>query len=516
MPHQFRLNQPLIVGCCAGFMLLLSGCAWIPPGDKPAGFLSTPSLEHALSHSGRDGPPAPAGNWPHQRWWQEFGSSELNGLMVIALKDNPGLKTAAARLRQAQAIIRVEGARLLPFLDAEAEFENTRISEHGVFAALNRTEAAGANIVFGRINPFNFRYEFDFWGKNRAALEAAMGEANAEEAEQAEVLLQLTSAIARSYMHGAALRQQLGLVQDMVELRRGLLNMDETRLRLGLDSADPVKQATIDLEQVNKREAGIRDQLDVQRNLLARLIGKGPDSTQNLFAGTVINPEKMPLPAKLPLELLRHRPDLASALYRAEAASQRVKVSKAGFLPTIDLTAFAGVNALRLTKGASSLTNLLFSGSSFSYGIAPGLRLPWFEGGRLRGELSAQRAEYDGAVELYNETLLHAVQEVADSLSRWRETQAILEAHGRLLSAQHENLELVAQRFRSGLNDRRALLAHQHALLDQEYALKTLEADQRVAIVDLVEALGGGYVNDLKTTEQKPEPKQFRWLPWEI
>ncbi len=75
-----------------------------------------------------------------------------------------------------------------------------------------------------------------------------------------------------------------------------------------------------------------------------------------------------------------------------------------------------------LTKGASSLANLLFSGSSFSYGIAPGLRLPLFEGGRLRGELSAQRAEYDGAVELYNETLLHAVQEVADSLSRWRET----------------------------------------------------------------------------------------------
>ncbi len=219
----------------------------------------------------------------------------------------------------------------------------------------------------------------------------------------------------------------------MVELRRDLLTMDETRLRLGLDSVDQVKQATIELEQVNKREAGIRDQLNIQRNLLAQLIGNGPDSTQNLFTDTVINPERIRLPAKLPLELLSHRPDLASALHRAEAAAQRVKVAKASFLPTIDLTAFAGLNALRLTKGASSLANLLFSGSSFSYGIAPGLRLPLFEGGRLRGELSAQRAEYDGAVELYNETLLHAVQEVADSLSRWRETRSILEAHGRLL-----------------------------------------------------------------------------------
>jgi NodT family efflux transporter outer membrane factor (OMF) lipoprotein len=514
MIRQLTPHQALLLGFYTGFMLFISGCAWIPSGDKPAEFLKTPAKEHTLSPTGHGVPLAATEHWPHDRWWREFGSSELNGLMVIALKDNIGLKVAAARLRQAQALVRVEGARLLPFLDAEIEFANERISENGVFAVLNRKEAAGANIVFGQINPFNFRYEFDFWGKNRAALDAALGEAAAEDAEQAEVLLQLTTAITRSYIRGMALRQQLDLAHAMVELRRDLLNMDETRLRLGLDSADQVKQGTIELEQVNKREAGIRDQLDIQRNLLARLIGDGPDSTQKLFTGTVISPEKIRLPAKLPLELLSQRPDLASALHRAEAAAQQVKVAKASFLPTIDLTAFAGLNALRLTKGASSLASILFSGSSFSYGIAPGLRLPLFEGGRLRGELSAQRAEYDGAVELYNETLLHAVQEVADSLSRWRETRSILEAHGRLLSAQQENLGLAQMRFRSGLDDRRALLAHEHAVLNQEYALKTLEADRLVAMVNLMEALGGGYVNDLQIIQQKPELKLISWLPW--
>lgn len=515
MIRRITLYRLLLFSFYVLFMLLLmSGCAWIPSGDKPAEFLTPPSMEHSLSNKGHDESIAPAAHWPPERWWREFGNSELNGLMDVALKENIGLKVAAARLRQAQALVRVEGARLLPFLDAEAEFENTRISENGVFAALNRKEAAGANIVFGKINPFNFRYEFDFWGKNRAAMEAALGEAAAEKAELAEVLLQLTGAIARSYIHGMALRQQLDLAHDMAKLRRDLLNMDETRLQLGLDSADPVKQATIELEQINKREAGIRDQLDIQRNLLARLMGKGPDSTQNLFTGTVISPEKVRLPTQLPLELLSQRPDLASALHRAEAAAQRVEVAKASFLPTIDLSAFAGVNALRMTKGASSLANLLFSGSSFSYGIAPGLRLPLFEGGRLRGELSAQRAEYDGAVELYNETLLHAVQEVADSLSRWRETRAILEAHGRLLSAQHENLSLAQVRFRSGLDDRRAMLARQHAVLDQEYALKNLQSDQLIAMVDLMEALGGGYVNDLQIAQLKPEQKQSWWWPW--
>jgi len=509
MIRQFTPHQALLLGFYTGFMLFISGCAWIPSGDKPAEFLKTPAMEHTLSDTGHGVPLAPAEHWPHDRWWREFGSQELNGLMVIALKDNIGLKVAAARLRQAQALVRVEGARLLPFLDAAAGIETGRFSENSFNVALR-----GENFVSAFITPLSLRYQFDFWGKNRAALEAALGEASAEKAEQAEVLLQLTSSITRSYIQGMALRQQLDLAHAMVELRRDLLNMDETRLRLGLDSADQVKLATIELEQVNKREAGIRDQLDIQRNLLARLIGHGPDSTQNLFTDTVISPKRIQLPAKLPLELLTHRPDLASALHRAEAAAQRIKVAKASFLPTIDLTAFVGLNALRLTKGASSLASILFSGSSFSYGIAPGLRLPLFEGGRLRGELSAQRAEYDGAVELYNETLLQAVQEVADSLSRWRETRSILEAHGRLLSAQQENLGLAQMRFRSGLDDRRALLAQQHAVLDQEYALKTLEADRLVAMVDLMEALGGGYVNDLQIIQQKPEQKLFSWLSW--
>lgn len=505
-----------LLGLSAGFVLLMAGCAWIPQGDKPAQFLKPPSLEHALSHAAHDEPLAPGAHWPHERWWRDFGSPELNGLMATALKENIGLKVAAARLRQAHAMVRVEGARLLPFLDAEVELANERISENGVFAVLNREEAAGANIVFGRITPLSFRYEFDFWGKNRAALEAALGEEAAEEAEHAEVLLQLTAAIARSYLQGLALRRQLDLVHAMIGLRRDLLDMDETRLRLGLDSADPVKQSAIELEQLNKREAGLRDLLDLQRNLLARLIGGGPDSTRSLFTDTAINPAGMRLPAKLPLELLRQRPDLAAALHQVEAAAQRVKVSKASFLPTIDLTAFVGLNALRLTKGASSLANLLFSGSSFSYGVAPGLRLPWFEGGRLRGELSAQRAEYDGAVELYNDTLLHAVQEVADSLSRWRETRAMFDAQGRLLSAQNEKLGLAQERFRSGLDDRRALLARETAVLDQQYVLKDLEAEQRIAMVDLAEALGGGYVNDFKISPRPPEQAWRWWLPWRL
>lgn len=497
-----RYQRSLHTAAAIGILLLFGRCAWLSGDKERAEFLEPPSMEHTVGEAASFG--AARAQWPHDRWWEQFGSQELNELMETALKANPGLKAAAARLREAQGVVKVEGARLLPFLDADASLTYERLSQHGVFAALNK-EVAGARFLLGVINPLSFRYEFDFWGKNRAMMEAALGQAAAEEAEEAEVRLRLTTGVARAYVRGLALHQQLTVVQQIIGIRRDLLRLSQTRYRLGLDNELPVKQAVADLEAARKREAGVRDQLDVQRNLLARLIGKGPDSARELFANrTVTMPYEIPLPEHLSIGLLAHRPDLAAALYRAEASARLIKVAKAQFLPSIDLTAFVGFNALVLTKGASQLGNLLFSGQSFSYGVAPGLRLPWFEGGRLRGELAAQRGHYDAAVELYNETLLDAMREVADSLSAWQAAGTMLDSHHRLLASLREDWGLAKVRLASGLDDDREVLRHRQPVLEQEYALRALESDKLVAMVDLMEALGGGYHNPDLPQQQKP------------
>jgi NodT family efflux transporter outer membrane factor (OMF) lipoprotein len=490
-----------IVAVVSSLLVMGAGCAWIPKGDPPAEFVQPPEMSETLAEvTGR------LQHWPDDRWWERFGNSELTGLIDAALKDNPGLKGASARLREAQGLVRVEGARLLPFLEADASLTYVRISQHGVFAALN-PEVAGARILLGVVNPLSFRYEFDFWGRNRATLEAALGQAAAEEAEKAEVRLRLTTGIARAYFRGQALRQQYDLVKAIVGIRRNLRQLAETRSRLGLDNDLAVKQAVADYEAAVKRQAGVRDQLDVQRHLLARLIGKGPDEASHLFAKPVaVIPEQLPAPDHLPMGLLTHRPDLAAAPYRADSAARMVKVAKTQFLPTIDLTGFIGFNALTLTKGADKLANFLFRGQSFAYGIAPGLRLPWFEGGRLRGELAVHRAEYDSAVELYNDTLLDALREVADSLSAWQATREMLESHKRLVASLSDDWRLAKIRLVNGLDDDREVLRHRHPVLEQEYALRALESDQLVAAVDLIEALGGGYHNP--DIEKRPAPQK--------
>ena len=481
-----RLQIVLGIGCA----LFFGGCAWIPKGDQPAQYLEAPEMTETLAEV-----TSRLQNWPEDRWWEQFGNPELNGLIEQSLNDNPGLKHAAARLRQATSLVKVEGARLLPFLEADASLTYERISQHGVFAALN-PEVAGIKIMYGIINPLSFRYEFDFWGKNRAMLEAALGHAAAEEAETAEVRLRLTTGIARAYFRGQALQQQLTIVKTIVGIRRELKTLAETRFRLGLDNDQPVKIAVADYEAAFKRQAAIRDQLDVQRHLLARLVGKGPDEGAHLFAKPkVIVPSQIAAPDHLSLGLLVHRPDLAAALYRAHAASRLVRVATTQFYPTIDLTGFVGFNALTLAKGTDKLANFLFSGQSFTYGLAPGLRMPWFEGGRLRGELGAQRAEYDAAVELYNDTLLEAMREVADSLSAWQTTNEIMASHKRLVASLGDDWRLAKVRLVNGLDDDREVLRHRYPVLEQEYALRALESDQLVAAVDLIESLGGGYHN---------------------
>ncbi len=495
-------------GLGTGLLLLFAGCASMPPGGERAEFQEPPAMERTLSEASRQGAATAANAWPEGEWWRQFRSPELNRVIDVALRDNPGLKKAYDRLNEAGAVANVEGARLLPFLDADAEGKQVRFAKNGVVAAYNPA-LGGEAATAAFINPVSLRYEFDFWGKNRAAFNAALGEAAAAEAEFAEARLLLTTAIARSYIRGVALAQQLALAQEMVELRRELLRLAETRFHTGLDTDDAVKQAAVDLETAIKRAASTRDFLVVQQDLLARLMGEGPDATQNLFGGkTVIIPARIPLPAHLPIELLAHRPDLASSMHLAEAAAERIHMAKAEFLPSVDLTAVGGLEAAPLTKNVDTLLSLLFRGSALNYAITPGVHLPLFEGGRLRGQLAATRAEYDAAVELYNETLLDAVRQVADSLDNWKETRTILEAHNRLLNSARGELNLTHVRLRSGLNDRREMLTSRHTLLDQQYALKALEVDHLFAMVDLTEALGGGYANGVDLSRPQLAPEQ--------
>jgi outer membrane protein TolC len=220
------------------------------------------------------------------------------------------------------------------------------------------------------------------------------------------------------------------------------------------------------------------------------------------------------LPKTLPVELLVHRPDLAAAMHRAEAAAERIHGAKAEFMPSIDLSVLPSFQASQHSTHIDKLATYLFRASAFNYYVQPGFHFPLFEGGRLRGKLEARRSEYDEAVDQYNETLLRAAQQVADSLVNVRETSTVVDAQKRLVADARRKLALARSRWDSGLKDRREILTLAHDAFEATYFLHALEADLLSARVDLIQSLGGGYELGPNPIFPRPSPEDDALTPY--
>lgn len=500
---RFQLRPAPLGVAALGFCL--AGCYPTMQEDR-AQFMGAPAMDKTLSRSGFK---RSAGEhaWPREEWWRSFRNPELDRIVDKALQDNQNLKKVEDTLREADAVVQIAGARLVPEINSSFQLRQSRNPEDGSVAALNPRQA-GLQKTVGAINPLNLTWELDFWNKNRALLDAAIGEAAAQEGELEQARLLLTTGVARAYLRGYALSRQMGLATQLVKLRRELRALAETRYQTGLDTLDGVQIARANEEMAVRREATVRASITLQRDALARMMGEGPDFGLSVFEGKKsVSPAQPALPRSLPIELLRHRPDLAAALRRAEAAAERIHVAKTLFLPSIDLSIAGGFEASVTSTKIGQLGNLLFNPAALGYVAATTIRLPVFQGGRLSGNLQVQRTEFDQAVDTYNETLLQAAQQVADSIATLKRAHAEYDAQGRFVGARSKELELSRVRLRDGLRDRREIVQESADLLDAILTQRGLEGDRLIAAVDLYQSLGGGYSEGPPPDHPKPAPE---------
>ncbi|WP_426687954.1 efflux transporter outer membrane subunit [Rhodanobacter ginsengiterrae] len=418
--------------------------------------------------------------WPQDTWWTSFGDPQLDRMMDDALSGQPGLRIAEARVRQAQAVAEVVGASLYPQANASLHSTRQRFSENGTVPP----PIAGSWQTINDLS-LGVGYELDFWGKNRAATDAALDRAHAAEVDLQAARLMLTTALARTYLRLDLAYAQRDLAQDTLKQREQTLELTRKRVAAQIDSQLELTQAEAALPAARERIAAIGESIALINNQLAALQGQGPDAGARITRPQLASVGEVTLPSNLPAELIGRRPDVVADRWRVEAASQDIKVAKAQFYPNISLNGLVGLQS-------RGFDDFLDAGSRV-LGIGPAISLPIFDGGRLRGNLGVHQAGYDAAVEHYNATVIAAVHDVVDQLVSLQWLQQQVHEQDEALRLTEHAYALAQARYRSGLANYLQVLAAEGQVLAQKQQVIQSQSRQRELRLNLTRALGGGY-----------------------
>jgi outer membrane protein, multidrug efflux system len=458
---------------CGLIFASLAACSVGTPYRRPD--IPLPQQWNATAANGAN--PAPdtqAGVWPESDWWHGFGSDRLDELITEAQRSNDDLAGAIARVQEADAQLRIAGAPLLPSVDL------------GATATRERGSVSGEGItVFNLFNPvLTASYELDFWGKNRAARDAARAAAVASRYDQQTVALTVVSSVATTYFQALELRDRLQVAHQNLEngdkILHGLTFEQEVGTATGLDVA---QQATV-VAQLFAAIPPLEEQFKQTVYALAVLIGRTPEAI-DVTDGTLTALKAPPVVSGLPSKLLTRRPDIAEAEQQLIAANADITVARAELFPTIELTASGGYE--------SNVLSSLVSPANRVYALSAGLTQPIFHGGALRGELAFTKARYTELATTYHKTVLTALSNVESALVAARQTAAQEERQADAVAKARRAYEFAQAQMSAGTVNILTVLNTENALFSAQDTLVQVQYSHLQALVDLFTALGGGW-----------------------
>jgi NodT family efflux transporter outer membrane factor (OMF) lipoprotein len=418
--------------------------------------------------------------WPTDTWWSAYGDPQLDTLIDESFAGSPSLEIVEARLRAAQSQATRAKSVLIPSTAVDAQVDKERYPENGLYPP----PFAGSFVTDGRL-ALDFSYDIDFWGRNREALSAARANVQAAEADKAAARLALSVSVARAYFQLDTWYAFFDVAQANLEQQQAILDLTKQRVAAGLENNARVKQSEAAVSLVHAEVDATQQSIDTTRNALAALVGVGPDRGLDLTRPHLRVPADIALPSALPVDLLGRRPDVTAARWRVEAAARGVASSEAAFYPNVNLVAFAGLQAVGLSK--------LFDASDTIVGASPALNLPVFNRGQLRGALEAQQAQYDLAVGQYNQSLIDAIHDVADVMVNWKATEKETADGRAALEAAQRSYDLTRQRYSAGLDNYLSALSAENQVFIAQSVLAELQSRRLTVSTDLIRALGGGY-----------------------
>ncbi|SFL70440.1 efflux transporter outer membrane subunit [Rugamonas rubra] len=447
-------------------LALLSGCA-ATVAPPPAASLQTPA-----AWRGAVGPLATAPA-PERQWWQSFGDPALSALVETALAHNGDLRVARARVAEYRARVGVAGAAQRPAVSVNSAPTRVRqLAYNGVPYVTNVYQAE-----------FQASYEIDVWGRLAAQTDAAAAGYHAEQANADAAALAVAASVASGYLNLRGLDAQLELTEATLKLRGQSRALAQRQFEVGYSSRLEWLQAQAEYQAAAEQVPQLKRQIFELENALSILSGGNPGAVARGAALAELNPP--PVPAGLPSDLLRRRPDIARAERNLVALNASLAATRDQLLPSFKLTAVGGVQSLKLHDFLNAPTALWhFTGL---------VAAPLFDGGRVQAQTDAAAAQRDQAVYAYENAVRAAFAETENGLGAVRRLrEQALENDARRATAA-ETLRIAHNRYRNGYASYLEELDAQRTLYSADVGRLQLRTRILVASVDLYRAMGGGW-----------------------
>ena len=458
--------------------IALAGCA-------PSHDIGAPAKQQVpASTVSTDLPAAVQNGWPQSNWWQDYHDAQLNSLITRALANSPDMQIADQRIKLAEAQARMSQADLGPEVDFGGNVERQKMSSEGLMGPF-ATDSDGntgpwyTNGTFG----LTAGWDLDLWGKNRALVQARIGEVKAQLAERVQTRELLSSSVARLYWQWQTEAAIQDVLQQIKNEQNNIVTVDTALLEHGITNSAEGAENDINVSKTDEQLADVEGNM---KEIEARLMALTNSQSRSLNLRKAALPAvASKMPTTLGYELLARRPDLQEAHWYIEASLSEIDAAKAAFYPDINLMAFLQQDALHLSD--------LFRHSAQQMGVTAGLTLPIFDSGRLNANLDIASAQSNLSIAKYNKAVVDAVNQVAKTASQVETLMAKNQQQAQVEKDVQRVVNLAQQRKNAGIiSGAKVSVAKLPALQERIGAIR-LHGQWVDASIQLTSALGGGY-----------------------
>jgi NodT family efflux transporter outer membrane factor (OMF) lipoprotein len=466
-------------------ILVVSGCTLVGPDYvKP----TAPEPKEWLE---LQNPKIESKETDFSQWWRIFSDPVLNNLIEAAYQQNLPLQIAGLRIYEARAELGIAFGFQYP--QTQQGLGSASINQ----LSKNAPNSVNADRYFANYDVgLDAAWELDVWGKFRRAVQTGVASLEASIADYDDILVSLTSEVARTYIFLRTAEERLEVARQNVQIQKRSLEIAEVRFNAGAVTELDVAQARALLKATESTIPGFLTDIRQSKNALAILLGKLPGEIDFMLGGLGLIPEvPSEVAVGIPAELLRRRPDIRFAERQLAAQSAQIGFAKADLYPHFSLFGNLGFQASDKTDFRSNDASFsdLFKSSSLTYFAGGGFNWDLFNYGRITNRVRVEDARFQELAVNYDDTVIRAAQEVEDAMIGFLQSQDAVEFLADAVKASKRSVDLSLIQYREGLVDYQRVLDTQRDLTARQDDLVSTAGSVGQNLVAIYRALGGGW-----------------------